>query len=83
MLNKSFIQKIGRIIPIAVVGAAVAYFISGALGAGAGLQKGLVGVILVAMVYAILRAVPAGELKEKSFFQNIKFSCTLRSRIRL
>jgi mono/diheme cytochrome c family protein len=73
MLNKSFIQKTGRIIPIALVSAVVAWFLSGALGAGAGLQKGLVGIAMVAMVYAILLAVPAGELKEKSFFQNIKY----------
>ncbi len=73
MFNKSFIQKVGKIIPAAFVFAAVAYFISGALGAGPGLQKGLVGIAMVAMVYAILLAVPPGELKEKSFIQNVKF----------
>jgi len=56
MQNKSFIQQIGRIIPAALVFAVVAYFISGALGAGPGLQKGLVGFTMVAMIYAILLA---------------------------
>ena len=46
MQNKTFIQKLGKIIPIAVVLSAVAWFVSGALGAGSGLQNGLVGIIL-------------------------------------
>ena len=71
MQNKSFIQKLGKIILVALVLSAVAWFASGAIGAGPGLQKGLVGIILVFIVFSILLAVPPRELKEKTFFQNL------------
>lgn len=71
--QKTFGQKLGRTLPIFLGLAAVFYFGSDMLGFSPAVQKRLVTVTLVAMVYAILLALPQKRLQEKTFFQNVKF----------
>ena len=56
-----------------IVLAVALYFGSGALGFAGGLQKGLVALVFVTMVYSILLSLPPQELKEKTFIQNVRF----------
>jgi mono/diheme cytochrome c family protein len=73
MEEKSFGKKLGLILTVGIVLAVALYFASGALGFAGGLQKGLVALVFVAMVYSILLSLPPKELKEKTFIQNIRF----------
>ncbi|MFQ5450348.1 MAG: c-type cytochrome [Nitrospinaceae bacterium] len=73
MQQKSFVQKLGKIVPIGLIFALIAWFGGGALGLAPGVKKGVTAIILIAMVYAILLALSMSQFQEKSFFQNLKF----------
>ncbi|UCD11733.1 MAG: c-type cytochrome [Nitrospinaceae bacterium] len=71
--EKSFGKKLVTIVGGAAVLASAFWFGGGAVGLPGGIRGGLAGLVFMAMIYAILLALPKGELKEKTFFQNIRF----------
>ncbi len=71
--QKSFGKKAGIIVPLALVLSAIFWFGGSAINLAQGARLGLVGLVFVAMLYALLLAIPKPKAGEKSFFQNIKF----------
>jgi len=72
MEEKSFKQKAVKIVPIALIAIVVIWFGGGAAGLAPVVLQRICGIILVAMTYALLLAIPKTEFKEKSFFQNLR-----------
>lgn len=73
MPEKTFLPKARIIVSIAVGLAALFWFGGAALDISLVVRQRLCGITLVAMIYAILLAIPQTELKEKTFFKNLKF----------
>jgi len=73
MEEKPFLKKLGLIIAVAFGASVGAWLISGLLGMAHAARLGSVAIVGVATVYAILLALPVKELKERSFFHNIRF----------
>jgi mono/diheme cytochrome c family protein len=72
MQEKTFLQKAVKIVPISLALVAVFWFGGSAIGLSSAVIERLAGIVLVAMTYALLLAIPKTEFKEKSFFQNLK-----------
>ncbi|QPJ66834.1 MAG: c-type cytochrome [Candidatus Nitrohelix vancouverensis] len=66
-------QKAGLIVVVSLAIAGGVWVLFGVLGFADAARLGGVALTLVGMTYALLLAIPSGELKEKTFFQNIKF----------
>ncbi|MDA0691151.1 MAG: c-type cytochrome [Nitrospinae bacterium] len=73
MQEKTFKQKATKIVPISLGLIAVFWIGGNAIGLSPAVVKRLAGIVLVAMTYALLLAIPKSEFKEKTFFQNLKF----------
>ena len=73
MQEKSFLQKAKKIVPISLGLIVIFWFGSPALGLSSAVQQRLCGIVLVAMIYALLLAIPKSDLKEKGFFSNLKW----------